>query len=81
MAIFHEDKAYEGTPIEDAMRELESLGAAVVGLNCARGPKTMLPTLSKIKKSVKVNVSCIVFNSLKLQNTTTKVLTGKCLYN
>ena len=33
---------------EDACKQLEDLGADVVGLNCARGPDTMLPLLQKI---------------------------------
>eukprot|EP00918_Siedleckia_nematoides_P039745 GHVU01086409.1.p1 GENE.GHVU01086409.1~~GHVU01086409.1.p1 ORF type:complete len:346 (+),score=40.36 GHVU01086409.1:99-1040(+) len=59
MAIYHEDKTYEGVPIEDAARQLEALGADVVGLNCARGPTTMLPTLSKIKQAVKIPVAAL----------------------
>jgi betaine-homocysteine S-methyltransferase len=36
----------------EACKILEKAGADVVGLNCARGPKTMLPLLKKIRKQV-----------------------------
>ena len=33
----------------DACKQLEAAGADVVGLNCARGPDTILPILEQIK--------------------------------
>lgn len=36
----------------EACKILEEAGADVVGLNCARGPKTMLPLLKKMRKQV-----------------------------
>jgi betaine-homocysteine S-methyltransferase len=41
----------EATP-ETACRALVDAGAAVVGLNCARGPATMLPLLGRIRAVV-----------------------------
>ena len=39
------DVTMDGVPVPQALRQLEVLGADVVGLNCARGPETMLPLL------------------------------------
>jgi betaine-homocysteine S-methyltransferase len=37
---------------EEACRRAEAAGADVVGLNCARGPRTMLPLLRRIRPAV-----------------------------
>ena len=44
----------EGISIEDACLQLEEAGAAVVGLNCARGPKSIMPLMKKIRNVCKV---------------------------
>ena len=44
----------DGVPIGKAMRRLEELGADVVGLNCFRGPDTMLPLIRIVRKECKV---------------------------
>src|SRR3712207_4888101 len=44
---------------EESCRLLEDAGADVVGLNCARGPATMLPLLEKIVKKVSVPVAAL----------------------
>ena len=49
----------EGWTPEDACKRLEDRGVDVVGLNCARGPKTMLPLLRKIRKTVKVPMAAL----------------------
>ena len=46
----------DDVPIPEACRKLEEAGAAVVGLNCARGPATMLPLIRDIRKVCKVNM-------------------------
>jgi betaine-homocysteine S-methyltransferase len=38
--------------IAEACRRLEAKGATVVGLNCLRGPHTMLPLLAEIRSAV-----------------------------
>ncbi|XP_078587069.1 betaine--homocysteine S-methyltransferase 1-like isoform X2 [Branchiostoma floridae x Branchiostoma japonicum] len=43
-----------GHTVEEAMTALEEAGAAVVGLNCGRGPATMLPLMDKVVNKVKV---------------------------
>ena len=41
----------------DACRRLEQAGADVVGLNCSRGPDTMLPLLERIRNKVSCTVA------------------------
>ncbi|OWF45856.1 betaine--homocysteine S-methyltransferase 1-like [Mizuhopecten yessoensis] len=45
------DETMDGMPIAEACRKLEDAGADVVGLNCGRGPSTMLPALKEIRKA------------------------------
>lgn len=52
LAIHQEPETRDGWSPEDACRRLEQAGADVVGLNCIRGPKTMLPLLEKIRANV-----------------------------
>ena len=42
----------EGWSMEDACRRLKDAGADVVGLNCSRGPATMLPLLEQLREAV-----------------------------
>ena len=49
------DKTTDDVPFPQALRELEELGADVVGLNCGRGPTTMLPLLKECRKVCKVS--------------------------
>ena len=41
----------DGVSIIDTCKELEQRGADVVGMNCFRGPNTMMPYLKEIRKS------------------------------
>ena len=45
LAIHRDPRTREGWTPEEACRRLADAGAAVVGLNCIRGPQTMLPLL------------------------------------
>ena len=45
--------------IIDTCKELEQRGADVVGMNCFRGPNTMVPYLTQIRKSVSVHVAAL----------------------
>jgi len=49
----------DGYTPEDACRRLADLGADVVGLNCYRGPGTMLPILKKVTQQVKSHVAAL----------------------
>ncbi|XP_071145299.1 S-methylmethionine--homocysteine S-methyltransferase BHMT2-like [Mytilus edulis] len=70
------DITTDDVPIPEACRRLEKAGAAVVGLNCGRGPATMLPLLRKVRKVCKGPIAalpvafrctedCKTFQSLK----------------
>ena len=56
LTLASEDKTAEGVPIEEAAQKLEAAGAAVVGINCQRGPQSIIPPLIKIKEAVKVKM-------------------------
>ena len=45
---------YDGVPIPEACRRLEDAGACVVGVNCSRGPDTMIPLIKEVRKACKV---------------------------
>jgi betaine-homocysteine S-methyltransferase len=47
-----EDRLRDGYNFTEACRILEREGADVVGLNCSRGPETMLPLLEDIRQAV-----------------------------
>ena len=48
---------YDGYGYVEACRILAEEGAAIVGLNCSRGPGTMLPLLKEIRAAVDVPVA------------------------
>jgi betaine-homocysteine S-methyltransferase len=47
-----EDETIDGFSFEEACKRLEDAGADVVGLNCSRGPETMLPLLERVRGAV-----------------------------
>jgi betaine-homocysteine S-methyltransferase len=47
------EESYDNVAWADACQTLEDKGAEIVGLNCSRGPETMLPLLEKIRTVVK----------------------------
>lgn len=49
----------EGVGIVEACQRLEQAGADVVGMNCFRGPETMLPWLRKIREAVSCHVGAL----------------------
>ena len=49
----------EGVSPADACKRLEAAGADVVGLNCSRGPRTMLPLLEQVRDAVSVHVAAL----------------------
>lgn len=58
-SVHREDAVREGWSAAETCRRLEAAGAEVVGLNCHRGPDTMLPVLKKIRKAVKCTVAAL----------------------
>jgi methionine synthase I (cobalamin-dependent) len=59
LAIPRDGTTREGWTAPDACRRLEAGGADVVGLNCARGPATMLPLLREIRAAVTCQVAAL----------------------
>jgi betaine-homocysteine S-methyltransferase len=59
MAIHQDNLTLEGWSPAEACKRLEDAGAAVVGLNCARGPCTMLPLLRQIRSAVSGHVAAL----------------------
>ena len=49
----------DGIAFPEACRRLEEAGADVVGLNCTRGPATMLPIVAEIRDAVKCHVAAV----------------------
>ena len=54
-----ENKMKDGYTIIETCKKLEELGADVVGLNCFRGPATMLPYIKEIRKHLKGHVAAL----------------------
>ncbi|KAK3743737.1 hypothetical protein RRG08_043469 [Elysia crispata] len=53
MAPYSKDVTLDNVHLPEALRQLEVAGADVVGLNCARGPETMMPLLQEARKLCK----------------------------
>ena len=49
----------DGLSLAEACQRLEENGADVVGLNCGRGPRTMLPILQEIRQAVDGHVAAL----------------------
>jgi betaine-homocysteine S-methyltransferase len=56
-AMHQEELTRDGLTPAEACQRLEAAGADVVGLNCHRGPATMLPLLKQIRAAVKCHVA------------------------
>jgi betaine-homocysteine S-methyltransferase len=59
LAIHQEPETREGWSPAEACQRLEERGADVVGLNCIRGPETMLPLLRAIRECVGGHVAAL----------------------
>ena len=49
LVVHREPGMRDGLSTSDACKQLEDAGANVVGLNCSRGPATMLPLLAELR--------------------------------
>lgn len=65
------EKTKDGYVFEEACKILEKEGADVVGLNCSRGPSTMLPLIEKIRNEVTCYVAAqpVAYRTTKSQPT------------
>jgi betaine-homocysteine S-methyltransferase len=59
LAVHRAPETREGWSVGEACRRLADAGADVVGLNCIRGPATMLPLLEEILAAVDVPVAAL----------------------
>ena len=59
LAMHQEDVTREKWTVTDACKRLADGGADVVGLNCIRGPATMMPLLRKVRAAVKTHVAAL----------------------
>jgi betaine-homocysteine S-methyltransferase len=59
LAVHRDPETREGWAPDEACRRLADAGAAVVGLNCIRGPQTMLPLLAAVRAGVDVPVAAL----------------------
>jgi betaine-homocysteine S-methyltransferase len=59
LAVPREGRMREGWSVADAARRLEAAGADVVGLNCSRGPATMMPLLREMRSAVSCHVGAL----------------------
>ena len=58
-ALHKKGEMRDGFKPAEAAKRIESLGANVVGLNCIRGPKTMMPYVKEIRDAVKIPVAAL----------------------
>jgi betaine-homocysteine S-methyltransferase len=59
LAVPREGQMRDGWTLVETCRRLEGAGADVVGLNCARGPATMLPLLKDVRAAVRCHVAAL----------------------
>jgi betaine-homocysteine S-methyltransferase len=59
LAAHQDPQLREGVSPAEACKRLEAAGADVVGLNCSRGPETMLPLLEDVRRVVSVHVAAL----------------------
>jgi betaine-homocysteine S-methyltransferase len=59
LAIHRAPETREGWSPAEACKRLEDAGADVVGLNCIRGPRTMLPLLADVRRAVAGHVGAL----------------------
>jgi betaine-homocysteine S-methyltransferase len=59
LAAHQDPQMREGVSPAEACKRLEAAGADVVGLNCSRGPNTMLPLLEEVRDAVSVPVAAL----------------------
>ena len=59
LAVHRAPETREGWTPEDACKRIEDAGAAVVGLNCIRGPRTMLPLIERVRAACDGHVAAL----------------------
>jgi betaine-homocysteine S-methyltransferase len=59
VAQHREECMREGWSVAETCQRLEAAGADVVGLNCHRGPNTIMPAIKQIRAAVKCHVAAL----------------------
>ena len=59
LAVHREPQTRDGWSVAEACKRMECAGSDVVGLNCIRGPHTMMPLLREIRAAVKGHVAAL----------------------
>jgi betaine-homocysteine S-methyltransferase len=59
LAMHQAEVTREEWSVADACKRIEQAGADVVGLNCIRGPKTMMPLLEAIRAAIRVPMAAL----------------------
>ena len=59
LAMHQADVTRENWSVSDTCKRLQDAGADVVGLNCIRGPETMMPLLRQIRSAVTVPMAAL----------------------
>ena len=59
LALHQEPLTRDGLSPAEACKRLEDAGADVVGLNCIRGPRTMLPHVAAVRAAVTCHVAAL----------------------
>jgi betaine-homocysteine S-methyltransferase len=59
LAVHREPTTIDGLMPDEACKRLADAGADVVGVNCSRGPATMLPLLGSIREAVSCHVAAL----------------------
>jgi betaine-homocysteine S-methyltransferase len=59
LAIHRAPETREGWSPAEACKRLADAGAVVVGLNCIRGPRTLLPLVREVREAVDVHVAAL----------------------
>ena len=59
LAMHQADVTRENWTVADACKRLADAGADVVGLNCIRGPATMMPLLREIRGAIRVPMAAL----------------------
>ncbi len=75
-----EGRLRDGFSLTESCKELEQMGATVVGMNCNRGPDTMLPLVKEIRKSVDCHVAAVPvpYRTTGLHPTFQSLEDGRC---
>ncbi|WP_026381737.1 homocysteine S-methyltransferase family protein [Afifella pfennigii] len=59
LSVHRSEEMFDGVPVVDACLRLEAAGADVVGLNCQRGPKTLMPVVERVREAVSCHVAAL----------------------